>query len=55
MTLRLDEQLADEVEDVAFTLNLSQAAFIRQSIVRGLRQARELPGLSECVDRTDKS
>jgi hypothetical protein len=56
MTLRLDEQMADSVEDVAFSLNLSQAAFIRRSILRAIRHAHqfELPGSTEGVEGTNK-
>jgi hypothetical protein len=45
MTLRLQHEMAAEVEDIAYTLNLSRAAFIRRSIRRAIEQARqhELP------------
>ena len=45
MTLRLESHMADEIEDIAYTLNLSRAAFIRRSIRRGIDHARqhELP------------
>ena len=45
MTLRLKNEMAEDVEDIAYTLNLSRAAFVRRSIRRGIEQARlhELP------------
>jgi hypothetical protein len=45
MTLRLENQMADDVEDTAFSLNLTRAAFVRRSIRRALEHARqhELP------------
>lgn len=45
MTLRLQNEMAEEVEDIAFTLNLSRAAFVRRSIRRAIEHARqhELP------------
>jgi hypothetical protein len=51
MTLRLQQQMADEVEDIAFTLNLSRAAFVRRSIRRAIEHARqsELPLLNKKV------
>jgi predicted transcriptional regulator len=51
MTLRLQQQMADEVEDIAYTLNLSRAAFVRRSIRRALEHARrhELPLLNKRV------
>lgn len=51
MTLRLDQQMADEIENIAFTLNLSRAAFVRRSIRRALQHAHEheLPLLSKRV------
>ena len=51
MTLRLQSKMAEEVEDIAFTLNLSRAAFVRRSIRRALEHARqhELPLLNKNV------
>jgi hypothetical protein len=51
MTLRLENRMADEVEDLAFTLNLSKAAFVRRSIRRAIEHARqhELPLLNKRV------
>jgi len=45
MTLRLENQMADEVEDIAYSLNLTRAAFVRRSIRRAIEHARrhELP------------
>jgi predicted transcriptional regulator len=45
MTLRLQNEMAEEVEDIACTLNLSRAAFVRRSIRRAIEHARqhELP------------
>ena len=45
MTLRLEDHMADEVEDIAYTLNLTRAAFVRRSIRRAIEHARqhELP------------
>ena len=45
MTLRLQTEMAEEVENVAFTLNLSRAAFVRRSIRRAIEHAHrhELP------------
>ena len=55
MTLRLDERMADELESVAFILNLSKAGFIRRSIVRAIRHAHqfELPGSNERLVKAD--
>ena len=49
MTLRLHNEMADEIEDIAYTLNLSRAAFIRRSICRAIDHARhhELPQLNK--------
>jgi hypothetical protein len=41
MTLRLENRMADEIEDIADTLSLSRAAFIRRSIRRALDHARQ--------------
>jgi hypothetical protein len=43
--------MADEIEDIADTLNLTRAAFVRRSIRRGLDHARnhELPLLNKQV------
>jgi hypothetical protein len=41
MTLRLENQMADEVEDIAFTLNLSKASFVRRSTRRAIEHARQ--------------
>jgi len=51
VTLRLENKMAEEIEDVAFTLNLSRAAFIRRSIRRAIEFARqhELPLLNKRV------
>ena len=51
MTLRLETQMADDVEDIAFTLNLSKAGFVRRSIRRAIEHARqhELPLLNRKV------
>jgi hypothetical protein len=51
MTLRLESQMADEIEEIAYTLNLSRAAFIRRSIRRAIQYARkkELPLLNARV------
>jgi hypothetical protein len=51
MTLRLQDKMAEEVEDIAYTLNLSRAAFVRRSIRRALEHARqhELPLLNKKV------
>ena len=45
MTLRLQNEMADEIENVAYTLNLTRAAFVRRSIRRAIEHARqhELP------------
>ena len=45
MTLRLQSEMADEIENVAYTLNLTRAAFVRRSIRRAIEHARqhELP------------
>lgn len=45
MTLRLQNKMAEEVEDIAHTLNLSRAAFVRRSIRRAIEHAHqhELP------------
>ena len=45
MTLRLENQMADDVEDTAFSLNLTRAAFVRRSIRRAIQHAHqhELP------------
>jgi predicted DNA-binding protein len=45
MTLRLQNEMADDIENVAYTLNLTRAAFIRRSIRRAIEHARqhELP------------
>lgn len=40
MTLRLEDRMADEIEDIAHTLNLSRAAFVRRSIRCALDHAR---------------
>jgi len=51
MTLRLQNEMAEKVEDIAFTLNLSRAAFVRRSIRRAIEHARqhELPLLNKRV------
>jgi hypothetical protein len=51
MTLRLQQAMADEIEDIAYTLNLTRAAFVRRSIRRGIEHARrhELPLLNKRV------
>jgi predicted transcriptional regulator len=51
MTLRLQSKMAEEVENIAFTLNLSRAAFVRRSIRRAIEHARqhELPLLNKKV------
>jgi hypothetical protein len=51
MTLRLDEHMAEEVENIAFTLNLSRAAFVRRSIRRAIHHSHqhELPLLDKQV------
>ena len=51
MTLRLQNRMAEEVEDIAYTLNLSRAAFVRRSIRRALEHAHqhELPLLNNNV------
>lgn len=51
MTLRLEQEMADEVENIAFTLNLSRAAFVRRSIRRAIEHAQEheLPLLNKRV------
>jgi hypothetical protein len=51
VTLRLPTSMADEIEDIADTLNLTRAAFVRRSIRRGLDHARnhELPLLNKQV------
>jgi hypothetical protein len=51
MTLRLENQMADELEDIAFTLRLSKAGFVRRSIRRALEHARrhEVPLLNKRV------
>jgi predicted transcriptional regulator len=56
MTLRLQEQVADEIEDIAFTLNLSKASFIRRSIRRAIEFARqhELPLIDKLVKKALK-
>jgi len=53
LTLRLENQMAEEIEDIAYTLNLSRAAFIRRSIRRAIQHARlrELPLLSARVKK----
>jgi predicted DNA-binding protein len=45
MTLRLQNEMADEIENVAYTLNLTRAAFVRRSIRRAIEHAHqhELP------------
>jgi predicted DNA-binding protein len=45
MTLRLQSEMADDIENVAYTLNLTRAAFVRRSIRRAIEHARqhELP------------
>jgi predicted DNA-binding protein len=45
MTLRLQSEMAEEVENIAYTLNLSRAAFVRRSIRRAIEHAHqhELP------------
>jgi len=45
MTLRLEQTLAESLENTAFELRMSQAAFIRRAIRRSLEhsQAHELP------------
>ncbi len=45
MTLRLQNEMADEIQDIAYTLNLTRSAFVRRSIRRGIEHARqhELP------------
>jgi predicted DNA-binding protein len=45
MTLRLQNEMADEIENVADTLNLTRSAFVRRSIRRAIEHARqhELP------------
>jgi len=51
MTLRFQSKMAEEVEDIAYTLNLSRAAFVRRSIRRAIEHARqhELPLLNKKV------
>jgi hypothetical protein len=51
MTLRLQNAMADEIENIAFSLNLSRAAFVRRSIRRAIEHARqhELPLLNKQV------
>lgn len=51
MTLRLQNEMAEEVENIAFTLNLSRAAFVRRSIRRAIEHAHqhELPLLNRKV------
>jgi predicted transcriptional regulator len=51
MTLRLQTEMAEEIENIAFTLNLSRAAFVRRSIRRAIEHARqhELPLLNKKV------
>jgi hypothetical protein len=43
--------MAEEVENIAYTLNLSRAAFVRRSIRRALEHARqhEVPLLNKRV------
>jgi predicted transcriptional regulator len=45
MTLRLQPEVAEAVENAAFELRMSQATFIRRAIRRSLEHARihELP------------
>jgi predicted transcriptional regulator len=45
MTLRLRNEMAEEVENIAYTLNLTRAAFVRRSIRRAIDHAyqHELP------------
>ncbi len=45
VTLRLPNEMAAEVENIADTLNLTRAAFVRRSIRRAIEHARqhELP------------
>jgi hypothetical protein len=56
MTLRLKTEMAEDVEDIAYTLNLSRAAFVRRSIRRAIEQARqhELPLLQNKRIRSGK-
>ena len=51
MTLRLESEMAHEIEDIAYILNLSRVAFIRRSIRRAIQHARkkELPLLNARV------
>jgi predicted transcriptional regulator len=51
MTLRLDPNLADDLETVAFDLRMSKADFLRRSLYRALEHARqhELPLLTDQV------
>jgi hypothetical protein len=51
MTLRIETQMADEIEEIAGNLNLSKAAFIRRSIRRAVQHSRkyELPLLNPRV------
>jgi hypothetical protein len=48
MTLRLSPEIASEVENTAYELRMSKAAWIRRSIRRGLEHSgtRELPLLN---------
>lgn len=51
VTLRLPNSMADDIEDIAYTLNLTRAAFVRRSIRRAIEHARqhELPLLDKNV------
>jgi hypothetical protein len=51
MTLRLQTAMAEDIEDLAYTLNLSRAAFVRRSIRRAIEHAHqhELPLLNKHV------
>ena len=53
MTLRLDQPMADDVEDIADSFNLSKASFVRRSIRRAIQYARlhELPLIDRRVRR----
>ena len=49
MTLRLSPEIASEVENTAYDLRMSKAAWIRRSIRRGLQHSKsaELPLLEQ--------
>jgi predicted transcriptional regulator len=51
MTLRLESEMAGEIDSIAQILNLSRSALIRRSIRRAIRHARktELPLLDARV------